>query len=276
MAKRILYLLFLLINSGFISFGQSFDQVHALIRERENIKASYDKIAGDAKASKSKKAPAELQATLEKLMAKDAEIIQEIAKAESAAAAALEAAGKKETIKTVYRGDKSQNVVIDSLAMANQLLQARVDSIHYANQSNNSYTQTLQNEVRSLADEKSTIQKELDSVKADKFILARRNWILLFFNVGVAILLTLALVYTIVSLRKRKSQGAPGYQQEVQVMKPRPITGFNTQINKVAFDAYDNKLEKIEMLGRLREKGLITDDEFIMQKQQLLTGKNKD
>jgi len=265
-----------------LSYGQQFDQLHALVKERDALKASYDKISADVKASKNKKPSAEQQAALDKLMLKDAEIIQEISRTENAVNFALSEAGKgkdtgkgkKETVRTIYKGDKSQELIIDSLSGVISLLEVQKDSVLISSRSTDTYVQSLQNELRSVATEKAQIQKDLDSAKTDKFILARRNWILLFFNLGVAILLTIALIYTIASLRRKKRASAQ--EQEQVFHKPRPITGFNQAVHKVAFDAFDSRLEKIEMLGRLKEKGLITEDEFLMQKQQLLNSKNKD
>ncbi len=277
MLRRYALFLLLFFLSWTWSGAQQFDQLHGLIKERDALKAAYDKINAEVKASKSKKPSMDLQAALDRLILKDAEIINEISKTESVVAKELELARKstKEVVKPVYRSDKAQHLLIDSLSLLVTALQAEKVSLLAGSQSNNTYQQSLQNELKSIATENAQLQKDLDSIRTDKFILARRNWILLYFNVGVAVLLTISLIYMIISLRRRKPKAAREYQ-ETYIHKPRPVTGFNTQVAKVAFDAYDNKLEKIEMLGKLREKGLITDDEFNMQKQQLLNTKGKE
>ncbi len=273
MVKKLGFLYFILfLIPAFIS-GQSFDRLRELSRERESLQATYDKINTQVKLSKNRKPSVELQDALDKLMAKDAEILNEITVVEGSVKKDLELAQKKEKPRFVKLNDKGQLLLIDSLSVVISDMQARQDSLLSGAASSNSYVQSLQNELRATANEKGTIQAELDRIKTDKFILARRNMILLYFNVGVAILLFSALIYQLSTLRRRKRKVQA--DALVQTMKPRPVTGFSTATGRVAMDAYDGKLEKIEMLGKLRERGLLTEEEFNLQKQQLLQHKNQ-
>ena len=257
----------------FFLWGQSFDRLHTLSRERELLQASYEEISAQVRLSNNRKPSVELQNAFDKLMAKDAEILKEITIAEGSVKKELELAQKKEKPRFVRLNDKGQLLMIDSLTMVISDMQARHDSLLNGAASSNSYVQSLQNELRATATEKGNVQAELDRIKTDKFILARRNMILLYFNVGVAILLFSALVYQLSTLRRRRRKVQA--DTLVQTMKPRPVTGFSTATGRVAMDAYDSKLEKIEMLGKLRERGLLTEEEFNMQKQQLLQHKNQ-
>jgi hypothetical protein len=40
--------------------------------------------------------------------------------------------------------------------------------------------------------------------------------------------------------------------------------------SQVTEDNFEHKLDRIQKLGNLRDKGLLTDDEFNLQKQQIL------
>jgi hypothetical protein len=93
MLKRIFLTACLLIACLSLVMGQQFDRLHELTKERESLKAIYDKLSSDYKASKSKKPSPEIQAAFENLMSKDAEIIQEIGQAEAAVNSALATAG---------------------------------------------------------------------------------------------------------------------------------------------------------------------------------------
>lgn len=256
--------------------AQHFDDLKTLLKEREALKSTYDKLVEQSKNAKRGKLSVDLQPALDKLFEKDQQIAQEISKTELTVSKVLEEVSvvKKETGRTsiIRKNDPSQGKLIDSLSEALVTLQGKHDSLLSGSVTGNSYVQTLQNELRNVTGEKSVVQNELDQIRTDKFILARRNMILLYFNVGVAILLLGALVFTLLSFRKRKTR-LPS-QEDLPVFKPRPVTGFSSSVPRIAMDAYDSKLEKIEMLGKLREKGLLTDEEFMAQKQQLLLTKN--
>lgn len=282
MANRVLFSGIIIVLFPFFVFSQAFDHINDLVKERDAMLQSYEKSSAQAKASKSKKPAVELQAALEKLMAKDAEIIREINTVQSFVLKeqremAMAAKSEKDKLKNKSRpsgkADKALNMLIDSLYEANAFMQVKMDSLLAGTLSISSMQESLTNDLKTTVDEKGLIQKELDNAKTDKFILARRNMILLYFNMGVGVLLFAALVFMLLSFRKRKKATFTVSVQDLSPSKPRPITGFNQSIPKIAFEAFDSRVEKIEKLGKLREKGLLSEEEFLIQKQQILSSK---
>ena len=79
------------------------------------------------------------------------------------------------------------------------------------------------------------------------------------FNLVVGLFLLLALLWLFV---RRKSDGVniPAVKK-VQVQE---------EVKAPLEVQFDHKLDRIQKLGGLRDKGLLTDEEFIVQKKQIL------
>ncbi|MEO5569994.1 MAG: SHOCT domain-containing protein [Bacteroidia bacterium] len=112
------------------------------------------------------------------------------------------------------------------------------------------------------------LEKKLTSYKGDNLKLDQSNRILIIFNAIVGILLLTTLVWFLRNIGKKKSpdknKTAPG--NEISITSNNKFQTVSKNDNQF----FDAKLEQLEKLGVLREKGILNDDEFNRQKQQIL------
>jgi flagellar biosynthesis/type III secretory pathway M-ring protein FliF/YscJ len=92
----------------------------------------------------------------------------------------------------------------------------------------------------------------------------KNNRILILFNSVVCLLLFLMLIRYLLNLRKKKSGS---FQKKDQQAAAAGISNPDAlpQQNKIAY-----KLDQLERLGKLRNLGVLTEGEFILQKQIIL------
>jgi len=115
----------------------------------------------------------------------------------------------------------------------------------------------LSEQFRSLQEEKKKLTAALEESKGDTLQSSHTSSVLFVFNIVVALILLIALVWMFSSRKKAE----------------RVIRG--SAINSaVSTESLDYRMDRIEKLGSLREKGLLTDEEFSLQKKQILGERN--
>jgi hypothetical protein len=146
----------------------------------------------------------------------------------------------------------SRTRLIDSLTL-------QVDQLIYEKQRAGDKIAKLEDKIRTqeielkrLTDNNIKLKSDLEESMGDSLQSSHTSSILFIFNIIVAVILLVALIW--IFMRKKES---------------------NTKGNGAYGTAENNdvKLEMIEKLGNLRDKGLLTDEEFNLQKRQLFGDK---
>lgn len=156
----------------------------------------------------------------------------------------------------------SRNLLIDSLNALVSQLRMRQDSLVDLLKSQRESINASEAERARLSQENKNLQAELDGAMGDNLQSNHTNSILFIFNVIVGVILLIALVWMFV---KKKSD--PGDRVK------RTGAYSPSIVHNNGIEQFDKELERIEKLGSLREKGLLTDDEFNLQKKQILGDK---
>ncbi len=133
----------------------------------------------------------------------------------------------------------------DSLENLNITQQGRLDSIHEAN--------------ANMEKELSELKKDLTGEKGANLQSSHTNSVLFIFNVIIGIILLIALIWMFGRKKSESSRSSASASSHYS--------------NNNGSEGYDHKLERIEKLGNLRDKGLLTEDEFNFQKKQILSDK---
>lgn len=117
-----------------------------------------------------------------------------------------------------------------------------------------------QEERAKLAEENANLKQELNGAMGDNLQSSHTKKILFIFNLIVGIFLLIAVIWM---FARKKSESIA-----------KPYNNSSTSTLNGNNEGYDHKLERIEKLGNLRDKGLLTDDEFNLQKRQILGDRN--
>lgn len=150
-------------------------------------------------------------------------------------------------------------IIIDTLSARLDRVTVARDTLLRAARRNEEAATRVKEELARLRTENKTLKEQLEESRGDNLQSAHTNSVLFIFNLVVGLFLLLALLWLFV---KRKSEGAnmpPVRKAQVQEEVKAPL--------EVQFD---HKLDRIQKLGGLRDKGLLTDEEFIVQKKQIL------
>lgn len=148
----------------------------------------------------------------------------------------------------------NKNKIIDSLTNALLRSEQLKDSLNEQLLAGKTELRKLGEEKNSFEQENNNLKKHLDGALGDKLQSSHTSSILFIFNVIVALILLIALMWMFV---RKKSEH-----------------GINENSREGLSEVFDNKFERIEKLGGLRDKGLLTEEEFIFQKKQILGEKN--
>ena len=151
----------------------------------------------------------------------------------------------------------SRSYLIDSLSIENLLLKEQNDSLLLLINNEIGRSQEIEQETAKLKETSENLNKELELTRGSQLQTSHTSSILLIFNVLAGIILLVALVW--IFYRKKTDHATAGQTAET-INKPRIIT-----------DHLDKKMERIEKLGKLRDKGLLTEEEFQFQKKQILS-----
>lgn len=154
-----------------------------------------------------------------------------------------------------------RSVMIDSLQNTMMLLFAKKDSLLTITRQQASQQQAMQAQLIRLSEENKNLNKELDNANVDRLQSSHTSSVLYIFSVLIVIMVLVALVWMMSKKKIREPEKvvvANGYSRNGTI----EVTA--------AVPAFDHRLERIEKLGNLREKGLLTEDEFNSQKKQIL------
>lgn len=174
----------------------------------------------------------------------------------------LTLSGQDNALKPVS-GQKAQGVyvdrravLIDSLNNYISQLSIRQDSLQRVLRKQGEAIDETSRKAAQVEEENRRLKSRLEEARGDNLQSSHTNSILFIFNVGVGIFLLIALIWMF--MRRRNDE--EGEEQPPHPTK-RKINGEEN---------FDFKLDRIQKLGSLREKGLLTDDEFNIQKKQIL------
>lgn len=147
-----------------------------------------------------------------------------------------------------------RGLVIDSLSSRLELLTIRLDSLLVEFNSLKRQKEERETELLKVNEENKKLSERLEESQGDNLQSSHTNSILFIFNVGVGIFLLIALIWMF--MRKGSEESS------------KPLATARKGTNGEEY--FDSKLERIQKLGSLRDKGLLTDEEFNLQKKQIL------
>jgi hypothetical protein len=139
----------------------------------------------------------------------------------------------------------------------------RTDSLLNVEKSENN---RLHEELMKLDDYRKKLEAKNSDFVDDNLRLNQSNRILIIFNSLVAVLLVVSLIFFLKRLSRKKpvqnSSTAASPQAVSETRNSAPVTD--------RFASFEDRLIQLERLGKLREKGLLTDEEFTVQKNRIL------
>jgi len=153
-----------------------------------------------------------------------------------------------------------RSVLIDSLKSSLILIGTQQDSLRELLKNQKTTIIEGQEERGKLTEENTNLKQELNGAIRDNLQSSHTKKILFIFNLIIGIFLLIAAIWM---FARKKSE---------PIVKPYNNSSASTL--SVNSEGYDHKLERIEKLGNLRDKGLLTDDEFNLQKRQILGDRN--
>jgi len=148
-------------------------------------------------------------------------------------------------------------LLIDSLSAMIFDMEAKEDSLYRVMKLQNEKIDDASKEMEAMKKENAALKLQLEDAQGDNLQSSHTNSILFIFNIGVGIFLLIGIIWMF--MRKR----GDAESEENPARGDRRKTGS-------AEENFDHKLDRIQKLGNLRDKGLLTDDEFNLQKRQIL------
>jgi len=152
-----------------------------------------------------------------------------------------------------------RGMLIDSLSAFVDFILIQQDSLKQSMRLQKERMDSSVEAMQELSAENLKLKGALKEAQGDTLQSDHTNSILFIFNVVVGIFLLIALVWMI--MRKRNDEETNDGET-----KARP----KQKANSVSDESFDYKLDRIQKLGSLRDKGLLTEDEFNLQKKQIL------
>jgi hypothetical protein len=258
--------------------------------ERKNIQKQMEEMLKSDKAFKNKTATSEFQALVRRLLELDDKIIlsanhtvNELQK-DNAELEKKANVAPRTIVKTIP--GKAGVSINDSVYDALFISQNKVNNLSEAMKAKDEAFMTLLSKSDSLISANRKMQARFDALTIDNKALEEKNIVLIIFNSLVALGLILALFFLLrkpVAKKMLLNSPAPKPEAAVPVVaqpepvrkqpevKPEPVIKVSSEgILAASHDALDFKLDQIEKLARLKEKGYLTDEEFIVQKKQIL------
>lgn len=285
--KPALALLFAL--SVFTADAQS-DKLSQLVNERNDLLNQVDEMGVTEKTLKNKKALSDYQALIKKIIDLDAQIIGqanfEIDQRDKAKSDLQKKLSEKKTGKTVYVTSEIPN---DSITNALSSLQGQAETLDAQLKVKNETIKMLVTKNDSIITAYKASLAKQEKLITDSKSMEDKNLLLIFFNSILLIALLGVLAYMMrkpkkkVVIAKTAQQISPEIPMMEEPIKVKPIIKeikkeepsikvTSQGIVTPPTDTVDLKLEQIEKLARLREKGYLTDEEFSFQKRQILGG----
>ena len=288
---KVFFTIWLCFVFSLTAFSQN--EYNNFVVERKNVQKQIDEMLNSDKAFKNKNATAEFQALIRKLLELDDKIILSanytvnILQNENKDLEKQANLKPKTIIKTVH--GKTVAVANDSIYDALFIAQNRVSNLNDALKAKDGAFGQLLNKSDSLIITNKTLQARFDALMADNKALNEKNIVLIVFNSLDAVGLILSLFFLLRKpVAKKMLLNTPDNEkpaakieqsrvvQQVPVamsveLKPEPVIKVSPEgILSASHDALDFKLDQIEKLARLKEKGYLTDEEFNVQKRQIL------
>ncbi len=148
---------------------------------------------------------------------------------------------------------------IDSLQQVIIMYTGKLDSLDAMLESERTAAADLREQIIKLDDYRKKLEGNVDSFKGENLKLNQSNRILIVFNSLVAVLLIISLVFFLRKIGRKKATTEP---------VSNPINGKKTE--QMKFTSFEDKLAQLERLGKLREKDLLSEEEFVVEKQRIL------
>ncbi|MBK9402488.1 MAG: SHOCT domain-containing protein [Bacteroidetes bacterium] len=164
---------------------------------------------------------------------------------------------KAAPVKNIAPAFDRRALLIDSLGAMIVEMESREDSLYRALSSQNEKISDANTEIEALKAGNAELKLQLEDAQGDNLQSSHTNSILFIFNIGVGIFLLIGLIWMFM----RKKGDAESDEQPARNDR-RKVSNAN--------ENFDHKLDRIQKLGNLRDKGLLTDDEFNLQKRQIL------
>lgn len=154
---------------------------------------------------------------------------------------------------------QAEKMYIDSLQTVIIMQTAERDSLDNLLEQERAVTADLREQVIKIDDYRKKLEGNVDSFKGENLKLNQSNRILIVFNSLVAVLLIISLVFFLRKIGRKKNE---------TVLPTAPVV--KKQNDQVKFLNFEDKLAQLERLGKLREKELLSEDEFVVEKQKIL------
>lgn len=161
---------------------------------------------------------------------------------------------KKPVVQTIDR----RSVLIDSLASFVDYILVQQDSLKQIMRSQKERLDSSLSTLEQVSAENVKLKESLVDAQGDTLQSNHTNSILFIFNVIVGLFLLIAMLWMF--MKKRNDEDDKNDFDS-------PIKR-KSKSNQDEF--FDHKLDRIQKLGNLRDKGLLTDEEFNLQKSQIL------
>jgi len=147
-------------------------------------------------------------------------------------------------------------MIIDSLVRTVDQIHIQQDSMRRMLKQQSAVVEELTAGNLKLQEENTRLKEQLADARGDNLQSSHTSSVLFVFNVIVGVFLLIALLWMFVRRKVDDREESPASVNGAR----KPVLEGN----------FENKLERIQKLGSLRDKGLLTDDEFNLQKQQIL------
>ncbi len=165
-------------------------------------------------------------------------------------------------VRTIQTAPKlsAEKLLIDSLSSSLEGLKIKCDVTDSLLDAERSTSSDLREQVIKLDDYRKKLEGNIGSYKGENLKLNQSNRILIAFNSLVAILLVISLVFFLKKIGNRKTTQAKNTSGNIE----------DSIIGKEPNLSLEDKLQQLERLGKLREKGLLSENEFLAEKQKVL------
>lgn len=157
---------------------------------------------------------------------------------------------------------RSAYALIDSLMGSNDSLTGvyhRTDSLYKAAIKDNA---ELNDRLAAMENERKSLEANNTEVTDENLQLSQSNRILIIFNSVVAVLLVITLVF-VIRRAGRKTVPQPASTQTTS------STSASSSLNQ-RFSSFEDKLTQLEKLGALKERGILSEEEFLAEKRRIL------
>lgn len=163
------------------------------------------------------------------------------------------------TKKPAMQNFDRRGMLIDSLSAFVDYILVQQDSLKQIMQSQKAKMDSGMLALEEVTAENAKLKEELKEAQGDTLQSNHTSSILFIFNVTVGIFLLIALLW----MFARKKNEGDGNADDNDSPRKHKSGGLKDE-------SFDYKLDRIQKLGSLRDKGLLTEDEFNLQKSQIL------